>query len=158
MQTLFAIVNESQGGLGSHSQWQVKSARRLSKKLKPKKCTHTIRTGWPHFESVFKCSAFIIFECSHDTVPKLCWLAFHFQKLSFQTLPAQNVPLYVHGRPIRHILHRLQIMPVPCESSLKIKYVMANTSLKPILEQNQLASYVLTRRCTVYFDLMLETI
>ena len=51
------------------------------KTLMPKRCTHALRIDQSRSKSVDKCSAFVIFECSHDAVSKMCRSAFRFKNL-----------------------------------------------------------------------------
>ena len=50
--------------------------------------TYTLRIDQSCSESVKKMFCFIIFECSHGTVSKLCRIEFRFQIYGFQNLPA----------------------------------------------------------------------
>ena len=51
--------------------------------LMPKKCGYILQIDLSRFESVEKCSIFIVFECSHDAVFKMCWSEFRFQNAPF---------------------------------------------------------------------------
>ena len=92
------------------------------KTLMSKKCTCTLRIDQSRYKSVDKYSVFIIFECSHDAVSKMCRLKFHFQNLSSSNLPAKMCRFRVNGRPIRHIFHRFQNVPPSCENSLSFMW------------------------------------
>ena len=59
----------------------------------PTKCTYTSRIDQSRFESVEKCSVFIIFECSQHSVFKVCRLElFRCQNLPFSKSASKNVP------------------------------------------------------------------
>ena len=45
--------------------------------------------------SVEKCNVFIIFECSHDAVSKVCRLEFRFQSLLFQKATSKKCIVFV---------------------------------------------------------------
>ena len=60
------------------------------KTLRPKKFIYTLRIDQFRSKRVEKCSVFIIFECSHDAVSKMCRLEFHFKIYCFENLPAKN--------------------------------------------------------------------
>ena len=61
----------------------------------PKKCTYALKTDQSRLESVEKCSAFTIFECSHDVVSKTCRLKFRFQNLPFSESASKKCAVFV---------------------------------------------------------------
>ena len=60
--------------------------------MPPKKGTYYFRIDQLLFQRVEKCSIFIIFECSHDAVVKMCRFEFRFQSLPFSKSAGKNVP------------------------------------------------------------------
>ena len=71
-----------------------------------------------HSKSVEKCSVFIIFECSHDAVFKVCRLENRLQNASFIKSASKKCNFHVNKRPIRHIFHCFQNVPASCLRSL----------------------------------------
>ena len=59
------------------------------------KCTYTLRIGQPSFESVEICSVFIIFECSHEAVFKMCRLVFRFQNQPLSKSAGKKCAVFV---------------------------------------------------------------
>ena len=106
--------------------WMVKTR---CKTLIRKKSTYTLRVIQSRSKSVYKMFVFIIFECSHDALSKMCWLEFRFQNLPpsrFRNLPAKKCRFRVNGRPIRQIFHRFQTMLESCGRGLndRSRYVV----------------------------------
>ena len=65
------------------------------KTLIPKKCTYTIRIDKSRSKSVEKYSVFIIFECSHDAVSKMCRLQFRCPNLPFSKSADKNCAVFM---------------------------------------------------------------
>ena len=73
----------------------------------------------PRFESVEICSAFIIFECSHEAVLKNVPVTVLFSKSTvFKICRQKMCHFHVNRRPIRHIFHHFQNMLALCERNL----------------------------------------
>ena len=59
------------------------------------------------FQKRQKCSTFIIFECSHDSVFKMGPLEFRFRIYRFRNLPAKTVPFSSEREAYRsNLFHR----------------------------------------------------
>ena len=82
-----------------------------------KKCTFTLRIDQSRSKSFEKFSVFIVFECSHDAVSKMCRLEFCFKIYRFQNRPAKTVPFSCEQESYRKDsypphFHRFQNVPV----------------------------------------------
>ena len=82
------------------TRWQINlktignfTVKTLCKILMPKTFTYILTIDPFRSKSVEKWSVFIIFECSHDAVSKMCRLEFRFQNLPFSKSVGKNVPL-----------------------------------------------------------------
>ena len=64
------------------------------KTLMPKKCTYTLRINQSRSKSVERCSVFIIFECLHDAVSRMCQLECRFQNLPFSKCAGKDCAVF----------------------------------------------------------------
>ena len=87
------------------------------KNLMPEKCTYTSRIVQPRFKSVANWSIFIVLECSHDAVFKMCRLEIRLQIKRFQS-PSQNVLFSSEHKAYQSHFSPFQVAPVSCERSL----------------------------------------
>ena len=84
-----------------------------SKVLRPKKCSYTLRIDQSPSKSHEKCSVFIIFECSHDAISKMCRLEFRFRNLS-----AKNVLFSCEREAYPSHFSPFSNLPALCERRL----------------------------------------
>ena len=114
----------------------------------PKKFTFTPRIDRSHPKSAEKCCVYIIFECSHDAVSKMCRVEFRFLNLPFSKSAWKKMCRFrINGRPIRHIFHRFQNVPASCERSVHRAF-----------EQLYIAVYMLRANFIHISDLLLDVI